>query len=61
MSALSSSQQPTVLFSIYQNDTWIIRPLVDETIAPATQQPSDPATQRNILKVVRFHITESEA
>ena len=39
-------QQPTVLFSIYQNNTWAIRRLVDETI--------DPATQRIILKSVRF-------
>ena len=26
-----------VLFSIYQNNTWTIRPLVDKTIDPATQ------------------------
>ena len=43
-----SSQQPTALFSIYQNNTWTIRGLVDETI--------DPATQRIILKIVGFHI-----
>ena len=30
------SQQPTVLFSIYQNNTWTIRHLVDEMIDPAT-------------------------
>ena len=30
------SKQPTV-FSIHQNNTWTIRPLVDETIDPATQ------------------------
>ena len=35
MSALSPSQQPTVLFSIYQNNTWTIRRLVDEMIDPA--------------------------
>ena len=34
MSALSLSQQPTVC-SIYQNNTWTIRPLVNETIDPA--------------------------
>ena len=28
--------KPTVLFSIYQNNTWTIRYLVDETIKPAT-------------------------
>ena len=39
-------QQPTVLFSIYQNNTWTIRHLVNETI--------DPATQRVILKIVGF-------
>ena len=32
---MSSSQQPTVLFSIYQNNTWTIRCMVDETIDPA--------------------------
>ena len=31
------SQQPTVLFSIYQNNTWTITRLVDETIDPVTQ------------------------
>ena len=36
LSALSPSQQPTVLFSIYQNNTWTIRPLVNEMIDPAT-------------------------
>ena len=46
LSALSPSQQPTVLFSIYQNNTWTIRRLVYETI--------DPATQRIILKIVGF-------
>ena len=49
MSALSPSQQPTVLFSIYQNNTWTIRRLVDET--------NDPATQRIILKIVGFLIS----
>ena len=39
-------QQPTVFFSIYQNDTWIIRCLVDEMM--------DPATQCIIVKIVRF-------
>ena len=42
-----ASQQPTFLFSIYQNKTWTIRHLVNETI--------DPATQRIILKIVGFH------
>ena len=46
MIALSPSHQLTVLFSIYQNDTWTIRHLVDETI--------NPATQRIILKIARF-------
>jgi hypothetical protein len=46
LSALSPSQQPTVLFSIYQNNTWTIRSLVDETI--------DPVIQRIILKIVGF-------
>ena len=32
---LSPGQQPTVLFSIDQNNTWTIRCLVDETINPA--------------------------
>ena len=32
------SQQSPILFSIYQNDTWTIRCLVDETIDPATQR-----------------------
>ena len=48
MSALSPSQQPTVLFSIYQNNTWTIRPLVDKTI--------NPANQLIILKIVGFII-----
>ena len=48
MSSLSPSQQPTVLFSIYQNDTWTISRLVDETI--------DPATQCIILKIVGFQM-----
>ena len=59
MSALSPSQQPTVLFSIYQNNIWTFRCLVDETIDPATQltqQPIDPATQRIVLKIVGFLI-----
>ena len=38
----------TVLFSIYQNNTWIIRHMVNETI--------DQATQHIILKIVWFHI-----
>ena len=46
MSALSSSQQPTVLFSIYQNNTWTISLLVNETI--------ESATQCIILKIVGF-------
>ena len=46
MSALSPSQQPTVLFTIYQNITWTIRLLVDETI--------DPVTQRILFKIVGF-------
>ena len=37
MNALSPSQLPNVLFWIYQNNTWIIRLLVDETITPATK------------------------
>ena len=44
-------QPPTVLFSIYQNNDWIIRPLVDEKI--------DPVTQCIILKIVRFLATQS--
>ena len=42
------SQQPTVLFSIYQNNTWTIRRLVDVMI--------DPATQPIILKIVGFKV-----
>ena len=34
------------MFTMYQNNTWTIRCLVDETI--------DPATQRIILKIVKF-------
>jgi hypothetical protein len=49
LSALSLSQQPTVLFSIYLNNTWTIRHLVNET--------SDSATQRNILKIVGFKVS----
>ena len=41
-----TNQQPTVLFSIYQNNTWTIRSLVDETIKPGTQHI--------ILKIVGF-------
>ena len=37
MSGLSPSQQPTVLSSIYQNNTWTSRRSVDETNDPATQ------------------------
>ena len=33
-----ASQQSTFLFSIYQNNTWTIRHLVDEMINPATQR-----------------------
>ena len=51
MSALSPSQQPTVLFSIYQNNTRTIRRLVDEMI--------DPLTQRIILKIVGFGKSDS--
>ena len=43
---LSPSQQPIVFFSIYQNNTWTIRRLVNEMI--------DPATQHIILKIVKF-------
>ena len=39
---------PIVFFSIYQNNTWTIICLVDETI--------EPATQHIILKVVRFQL-----
>ena len=46
MSAVSPSQEPTVLFSIYQNNTWTIRRLVDETIYSATQHI--------VLKIVGF-------
>ena len=49
LSALNPSQQPTVLFSIYQNNAWTIRRLVDETI--------DPVTYRIILKIVGFMVT----
>ena len=45
-SAWSPSQHPTVLFSMYQNDTWTTRCLVDETIHPATHFI--------ILKIVGF-------
>jgi hypothetical protein len=45
--AISPSQQPTILFSIYQNNTWNIRRLVHETIIPVTQQI--------ILKIDGFH------
>jgi hypothetical protein len=44
LSALCPSQQPTVLFSIYQNNFWTIRRLVYETI--------DPVTQPILLKIV---------
>ena len=46
MSNLSPSQQPIVLFSIYQNNTCTMRRLGNETI--------DPATQHIILKIVGF-------
>ena len=51
LSALSPSQQPTVLFSIYQNNTWTIRQLVAKSI--------NPVNQNIILKIVRFHITSA--
>ena len=51
LSALSPSQQPTFLFSIYQNNTWTIRCLVAKSI--------DPVTQHIILKIFRFHITSA--
>ena len=38
--------QPIVLFLIYQNNTWTIRRLVNETI--------DPAIQHIILKIIGF-------
>ena len=43
---MQASKQPTVFFSIYQNNTWTIRCLVDETI--------NPATQRIVFKIVGF-------
>ena len=46
MSALNPSQQPTVLFSIYQNNAWTIRHLFDENIAPDAQHI--------IVKIVEF-------
>ena len=46
LSAQSPSQQPTVLFSFYQNNTWTIKRLVDETL--------DTVTQHIILKIVGF-------
>ena len=49
MSARSPSQQPTALFSIDQNNTWTIKPLVNETIHPANHQI--------ILKIFGFHIS----
>ena len=49
LNALSSSQQPTVLFLIYQNNTWVIRRLVD------------PLTQHIILKIVGFQGTNARA
>ena len=48
--SLSPSKQPTVLFSIHQNNTWIIRHLVDETI--------NPAAQYIVLKIVRFLVDQ---
>ena len=50
--ALSWSQQPTVLFSIRQNNTWTIRCFFSET--------NDPATQCKILKIVGFLHTKVE-
>ena len=41
-----SKLKSTVLFSIYQNNTWTIRHLADEMI--------DPVTQHIILKIVGF-------
>ena len=49
MSAVSPSQQPTVLFSIYQKNTLTIWRLVDEMI--------DPVIKHIILKIVRFMIS----
>ena len=46
LSALSPSQQPNVLFSIYQDNTWTIRWLINETI--------NTATQRIMLKIIGF-------
>ena len=46
-----SSQEPSVLFSIYKNNAWTIRCLVDVT--------SDPAIQRIILKIVGFFTVQS--
>ena len=45
---MSPRHQPTVLFSIYQNNNWTIRRLVYETI--------DPVTQRIISKIVGFQV-----
>ena len=44
--SITLQQQPTVLFSIYQNNTWTIRHVVDEMM--------DPTTQCIIVKIVRF-------
>ena len=44
------SQKHTELFSIYQNNTWTIRCLVNET--------TNPPTQRIKLKIV-YHITSN--
>ena len=46
MSALSPSQQTTILFSVYQNNTLTIRCLVSKRIHPASQHI--------ILKIVGF-------
>ena len=49
LSALSLSQQPAVLFSTCQNNTWTIRRFAYETI--------DPVNQCIILKIVGFKDT----
>ena len=46
------SQQPTVLFSIYQNNTWTIRRLVHEMINEKTQRPSNYIGDCRIFKPI---------
>ena len=53
MSAISPSQPPTVIFSIYQSNTWTIRCLVNEMI--------DSATKHIILKIVGFWVMYSNS